>query len=576
VDALACRIAAEDRPLIGRPLPNLRAYVLDDRLRPVPPGVGGQLHLAGEQLARGYAGRPGLTAARFTADPYGPPGARMYRTGDLARWTADGRLEYLGRADDQVKVRGHRIEPGEVEAALLDLPGVAAAAVAAVPDRHGHTRLAAYLVFADGAARTAADLRAALRRTLPDHLVPAAFVPLARIPRTVSGKTDRRALPAPPAQPDRSTPYVAPAPGTEQRLAEIWAQVLGVERVGARDNFFALGGDSILSIQIVSRARSAGLALTTKDVFRHQSVAELALITQEVIEHQEIEPEPAEAPLTPIQRWYLDARRPGANTHAGAATLAVTLDRATTAALLREAPAAYRTQVNDVLLSALGRTLARWCGRDEVLIGVEGHGREDLFDDLDLSRTVGWFTAEFPLALRVDPAADWHHTLRAVKEQLRAVPLRGLSHGALRHLHPDGPLTGGAAPQVGFNYHGRFDPGGVGSGDGPGADGLVRGQLPPAGRDTDPDEPRPYLLEVTGAVQDGRLELAWTYPAEIYGEATVRGLAEEMRTALRELAEHCARPGAGGRTPSDFPLAGLDQEQLDRLVGDGRAVEDVL
>ncbi|WP_307806876.1 condensation domain-containing protein, partial [Streptomyces sp. FH025] len=405
-----------------------------------------------------------------------------------------------------------------------------------------------------------------------------------------------------------------------------------MERVGARDNFFALGGDSILSIQIVSRARAAGLALTTKDVFRHQNVAELALNTSELMEsHGLAEADPGEAPLTPIQHWYLDGRRPGdalrftmtqrlelapgtdpaalhravlalvdhhaalrtrfrhtdagwhqetgeqrpegvfthldatgldaaaleqrvqqatdeaqrsldpvegrsvgalffdrgadepgqlvltvhhlavdgvswrilladleaayrtartgapvelppvatsyghwatrlerhtrsgaldgdldhwtrtgaapaalpagspgPNTHATAATVGVTLDERTTDALLRLAPEVYRTQVNDVLLSALGRTLARWCGRDTVLIGVEGHGREDLFADLDLSRTVGWFTAEFPLALRVDPDAGWHDTLRSVKEQLRAVPLHGLSHGALRHLRPSG------------------------------------------------------------------------------------------------------------------------------------------
>ncbi|MYV93358.1 AMP-binding protein, partial [Streptomyces sp. SID1034] len=132
VDALSSRIEGTGRPLVGRPLPNTRAYVLDDRLQPVPPGVGGELYLAGEQVARGYLGRPGLTAARFLPDPYGPPATRMYRTGDLARWTADGRLDYLGRADDQVKVRGHRIEPGEIEAALTDLPGIAAAAVVAL------------------------------------------------------------------------------------------------------------------------------------------------------------------------------------------------------------------------------------------------------------------------------------------------------------------------------------------------------------------------------------------------------------------------------------------------------------
>ncbi|MHA6765597.1 condensation domain-containing protein [Streptacidiphilus sp. PAMC 29251] len=260
----------------------------------------------------------------------------------------------------------------------------------------------------------------------------------------------------------------------------------------------------------------------------------------------------------------LPAGRPGPNTHGSAATVTVTLDADTTDALLRQVPAVYRTQVNDVLLSALGRTLARWCGRDTVLVGVEGHGREDLFDDLDLSRTVGWFTAEFPLALDVAPDADWHDTLRSVKEQLRAVPRHGLSHGALRHLLPDSP-----APQVGFNYHGRWD---AGSGD----DGLYRASLPPAGRDTDPDEPRPYLLDITGVVQQGRLELGWTYPADVYDEATVRGLAEQMCAALREIAAHCARPEAGGRTPSDFPLAGLDQERLDRLVGDGRQVVDVL
>ncbi|MCL3995529.1 non-ribosomal peptide synthase/polyketide synthase [Streptomyces lavenduligriseus] len=748
-----------DRPVIGRPGAGLRAYVLDSALSPVPPGVPGELYLAGAQVARGYLGRPGLTAARFLADPFGAPGERMYRTGDRARWDRDGLLEFLGRADEQVKIRGFRIEPGEVEAALLDHPDVADAAVAA-REHAGRLMLVGYVVPAAGRVPSADALRLALRRTLPDHMVPAAFVPLARIPRTTSGKTDRRALPAPPARPDGTTPYVAPRPGTEERLAAIWAEVLGVERVGARDNFFTLGGDSILSIQIVSRARQAGLALTTKDVFRHQTVAELALCAKESTPHSAVE-ETGEAPLTPIQHWYLDGRdparplrftmtqrlelaagtrspaleqateavvrrhaalrtrfrhtpdgwrqkalpaapdgvftrhdvaalddpalereaqrlteeaqaaldptagrvvrvlfldrgprrpgqlvitahhlvidgvswrilladleaahraaaagrpadppaagtpyghwaarlerhtrsgaldadlpywtrtgeapaelpagRPGPNTHGTAATLTVTLDQPATDALLRRVPETYRTQVNDVLLSALGRTLARWCGRDTVLLGVEGHGREELFEDVDLSRTVGWFTAEYPLALRVAPDAGWHDTLRSVKEQLRAVPLHGLSHGALRHLLPGSPLAGAPAPRVGFNYHGQWD-----TGD---ADGLFRAALPPAGRDTDPDEPRPYLLDITGVVQHGRLELGWTYPAAVYDETTVRRLAEDTLTALREIVAHCADPSAGGRTPSDFPLAGLGQEQLDRLVGTGRHIEDVL
>ncbi|WP_237549604.1 condensation domain-containing protein, partial [Streptomyces sp. SID1034] len=266
----------------------------------------------------------------------------------------------------------------------------------------------------------------------------------------------------------------------------------------------------------------------------------------------------------------LPAGRPGPNTYGTSATVTATLDEETTDALLRKVPETYRTQVNDVLLSALGHTLAQWCERDTVLIGVEGHGREDLFADVDLSRTVGWFTAEFPFALRVDPGAGWHDTLRSVKEQLRAVPLHGLSHGALRHLLPDSPLAGAPAPQVGFNYHGQW---GAGSGTG---DGLLRGGLAPTGRDTDPDAPRPYVLDITGIVQEGRLELGWNYPAAVHDEDTVRALAERMMAALRDIVAHCASPDAGGRTPSDFPLAALSQDGLDRLVGDGRHVEDVL
>ncbi|MCZ1005681.1 condensation domain-containing protein [Streptomyces lydicus] len=161
------------------------------------------------------------------------------------------------------------------------------------------------------------------------------------------------------------------------------------------------------------------------------------------------------------------------------------MDRAETEALLRQVPDVYRTQVNDVLLSALGRTLTRWSGQDTVLIGVEGHGREDLFDELDLSRTVGWFTAEFPLALSVAPDADWRDTVRSVKEQLRAVPLRGLSYGALRHLLPQSPLPGAPQPLIGFNYHGQW---GIASADRPDDDGLYRAALPRRW-DTDPTSP---------------------------------------------------------------------------------------
>ncbi len=748
VDATLVRIGATTREVIGRPVGNVRAYVLDERLRPAPIGVPGALHLAGVQLARGYLNRPGTTAERFVANPFGPPGSRLYATGDRVRWTRDGHLEYLGRADDQVKIRGFRIEPGEVEAALRALPEVADAVVVARRD-DGHARLVAYVVTRDEPG----DLRTRLKATLPDHLVPTVFVPLDRLPLAASGKVDRGALPAPAPAVTPAAGRIAPRTPAEELLASIWADVLGVEQPGVEDNFFALGGDSILSIQVVSRARQLGLRLTSKDVFRHQNIAELALVAGTDAAGG---PEPAftgPAPLTPIQQWLFDtgnsrftmstvaelepdldvpaltaalaavlarhdalrtrftrtregwrqefradaeipslrrvdlstvegdadaamraaaaeargalsvgdgplvaavlftfgpARPPSllltihhlvvdgvswrilladletaycqvragkpvdlgpgttgyfrwadrlaahvrgggldaelphwtevltgpapdlpvdaAGEPNGAHTVTVGLDAATTDALLHQVPDVYRTQVNDVLLGALGRVLARWTGHERVLVALEGHGREEIFDDLDLSRTVGWFTAEFPVALTLPGTEDWGPTLKAVKEQLRAVPGKGLGFGALSRLVPDSPLRGGRTPQISLNYLGQWTAAGDES-------GLYRG----FGGDLGDDDTRPrsYLLDVVGIVDDGRLDLAWTYSPEVHHESTVRALAEQLTEALREIVAHCATPGAGGRTPADFPLARLSQAELDVVAGDGRGVEDV-
>ncbi|RJL21417.1 non-ribosomal peptide synthetase, partial [Bailinhaonella thermotolerans] len=260
---------------IGRPVFNNRVYVLDAALRPVPPGVVGELYVAGVSLARGYHDRPGLTAERFVACPYGPPGERMYRTGDLARWTADGELEYAGRADSQVKVRGFRVEPGEIEAVLARRPGVREVAVVVREDRPGDRRLVAYVA---GEADPA-DLRAAAAESLPAHMVPSAVVRLDRLPITGSGKLDRAALPAPgPAAGGGREPEGE----REELLAAIFAEALGLERVGAEDGFFDLGGDSIVAIQIVSRARRAGLSISPRDVFQHRTVEALALVAGSV------------------------------------------------------------------------------------------------------------------------------------------------------------------------------------------------------------------------------------------------------------------------------------------------------
>ncbi|GLW91316.1 hypothetical protein Aglo03_21320 [Actinokineospora globicatena] len=505
-------------------------------------------------------------------------------------------------------------------------------------------------------------------------------------------------VPAPrPAEPNR---YLAPRTPVEATLATVFAQVLGAPRLGVRDNFFALGGDSILSIQVVTAARAAGLLLTARDVFVHQTVADLAPHVTEVgaDTRPETGPESGAVPLTPIQRWFFDhytahphlfdqtcvvdlgapvhpdalaaamfavlehhdalrmrftraadwhqdnaavgesgavgdhgpiflvelhgdttvklrahhlvvdgvswrviaedlrtahrqavagepivfprrttsfrewattlaehavaggfadelehwtdlraeTRVPrdhtGANTAASERSVTVTLSQDETAALLREVPEAYRTQVNDVLLTAFGAALAQWTGRPETLVHLEGHGREDLFHGVDLSRTVGWFTTMFPVVL--GSAEDWGTALKSVKETLRATPRRGIGYGALRYL-VGADLRGDA--EVAFNYLGRFD-------------GTADLAL-----DAHPDSRRPHVLDVVGQVERDRLAITVYYSENLHRETTATSFAESIADALRLIVRHCAE-GGRGRTPSDFPLVRVDQSTVDRLV----------
>ncbi|GAB1510324.1 non-ribosomal peptide synthetase/MFS transporter [Actinophytocola sp. KF-1] len=261
-------LSSVSRVPIGAPITGVRTYVLDERLRPVPVGVAGQLYLGGVQVARGYHGRPALTAERFVPDPFGPPGGRLYATGDVARWRPDGTLEFLGRADDQVKLRGLRIEPGEIAAVLREQPGVGAAVVVV-----REQRLVAYLT--GDAAVT--ELREALRRRLPEYMVPSAFVTLDALPLSPNGKLDRAALPAPAV---RTESTAAPETATQRVVASVWQDVLGVTSVGLDDDFFDLGGHSLLAIAVLARLRDAhGITgIAVMDLFGHPTVRGLAAI----------------------------------------------------------------------------------------------------------------------------------------------------------------------------------------------------------------------------------------------------------------------------------------------------------
>nr|APD72137.1 non-ribosomal peptide synthetase 6 [Streptomyces sp.] len=309
--ALNASVAASARgSIIGAGIPDLRVYVLDDRLRPVPPGVTGELYVAGEGVARGYANRPGLTAERFVADPFGAPATRMYRSGDLARWLPDGTLAYLGRADDQVKIRGFRIELGEIEAVLGDHPSVARVAVVARADDAAGPRLVAYVVPA-GTAPDPGELRAAAAAALPDHMVPSAFVTVGNLPLNTNGKLDVRSLPAPDRSAMTSSGFVAPRDHVELVIARVWEQVLGTDRVGADDDFFALGGQSLLATRVVSRLRTElGVELAVRALFDRPTVRALAAALNDAAAAAPAltaQPRPDFAPLSFAQQrlWFL-------------------------------------------------------------------------------------------------------------------------------------------------------------------------------------------------------------------------------------------------------------------------------
>jgi amino acid adenylation domain-containing protein/non-ribosomal peptide synthase protein (TIGR01720 family) len=751
------RAVWRQRPLanvpIGKASANNYLYVLNKAGKLVPPGVPGELYVGGDGLSRGYLNRDDLTAASFIRNPFGDGGgARLYKTGDLVRYLPDGRLEFLGRRDHQVKIRGLRIELGEIEAALKQHPAVRDVVVLAVggmgqmgpninpispispinPRNREDKRLVAWLVPTQNEKPAAGELREFLGQRLPAYMAPAAYVWLDALPLTPNGKLDRRALPDP-REMESARTLLAPRTPNEQRLAEIWKQVLGLDEVGVTENFFELGGDSMRIIHLVARARQTGLAISPAAVFQHPTIraiaalAELdgaraslpaaappgrdahapspltpiqtsffarqvtdphhwnwaflreipepldpALLTESfrrLLDHHDAlrmrfvqtadgwrqhtaEPEPA-IPLTVTDLSALDAEAQSAAIEAAAAALQGSLDlehgpllriayfalgqgradrllllfhhlvvdvistqilmddfqtvyqqlrrgeavalppkttsyrewahrlnehaqsselaeelsywsealSGETAALPLDFPGGDNGEASaamvstafspdethallrggqdarapEILLAALARSWARWAGPAPLLVDVEGHGREEILDGVDLSRTVGWFTSFYPV--RLDPgaaSAPPAESLRLVRAQMRRIPHRGIGYGLLRFLcrNPELQQSVQALPRadLNFNYLGQLDQNAPSPATTP-----VRMARENKGPERSLRGTRAYPLYVVGSVRGGVLRMHWNYSTNLHRQETIERLAAYFDEELRRL-----------------------------------------
>ncbi len=731
-----CDLAqGKGRVLLGKSIANTQSYILDRNAELVPLGVPGQLYVSGVGLARGYLNRPDLTKEMFIPNHLSnAPGSRLYKTGDLCRCLADGNFEFLGRIDHQVKIRGFRIELGEIESVLSRHEQVNEAVVIAREDRPGNKQLVAYVIPNDAGQRPEeASVRAFLRTILPDYMMPAFIVFMDELPLTSNGKIDRKALPAP-ALSAVEKEYTAPRTQTEKILVQIWAETLGLPRVGINDNFFSIGGDSIISIRIISKAAEKGLFLAVKQMFEHPTIAEIAMTAgtrKKISAEQGIVT--GALPLTPIMesffkapcidphhfnqyilvrisdKWDIrvlrkalavmlsqhDALRlnftksdsawkaacadvawdtadsflevedlscvaqndrlsamdnlikkyqegvdlaaglllkavlcltgekenylwviihhlavdgvswrifmenfeqlctmatngetmalpakttsfkewayrlkeyagsnevisekeywlgqteslplpadhpfdPSENTLEAAKTLTVTLSSKKTHTLLHKAPDVYGARINDLLLTVLSMALCRWTGQTKALIGFEGHGREELFEDVDLSRTIGWFTSLFPVVLSVGDRKGLLETVASVKDQLNAIPNRGIGYGVLRYMTPDSATREAFKslpfPQVIFNYFGQLDESFSGG-------HFAFDRL---GFSQSPGRARKSLIDIGGGIINGTLQIAFSYCRKIHDAPTIQRLADDFDANLGNLIEGCASFG---------------------------------
>jgi amino acid adenylation domain-containing protein/non-ribosomal peptide synthase protein (TIGR01720 family) len=736
---------------IGTPIPGARIYVLDEWSGLCPVGVTGEICIGGPGLARGYLNQPRLTMEKFGPDPF-RPGERIYRTGDLGKWQSDGNLAFVGRRDEQVKIRGHRIEPDEIGTVLQACDGVEAAVVLARTNDQGERELVAY--FTEKRDLPVMELRNWLADHLPAYMLPAHFVKMDQWPLTSNGKIDRRQLPDPVgAGLSSGTDFVAPRGEPERQLVSVFEEVLKKQPVGIQDDFFLLGGDSIKSIQVVSRLKQRGYSVSIQDVLLHPVVGELAghlsparrSIPQDMVR--------GEIPLGPVQvlffknacltkhhynqsvllrsrapvsevalraslerlvlhhdalrmvcrrsgeNWVLenrDARQSygmevveglaqegrlayfdriqsgfdleegplfrvclvrdkagdllllaahhlvmdgvswrilledlillygqsvagmpvalplktdsfrywqqmlqgysvsrtlaredaywrdvcsekvdalpvdypeGSNLEQDIATVSFTLDQRWTGLLLRQCYKAYRTEINDILLTAIGIAVAGIYEIDCIAVRVEGHGREDIGSDLDITRTVGWFTSVYPVVLRMHDRNDRIRQLIEVKENLHRVPNRGIGYGALHYLAgKDYPLK----QEINFNYLGEF---GAAPQGGEGSD-LWEFSSEAQGKTITGDWQRDILLDFTGIIMAGSFRLAISYSSRQYSPATMQRLISACRQELESLITGLSGTEKARLTPVDLTYKGLTIDQWQQLCRSGD-LEDI-
>ena len=725
---------------IGKPIANTKVYIMDSNLNIQPIGAPGELCISGQGLAQGYLNRLELTNEKFVTNPANQE-ERIYRTGDLARWLPDGNIEFLDRLDTQVKLRGFRIELGEIETKLLEHPFIKEAVVLCKDNQEGQKFLYACVVAEE--KLTVSTLREYLSQDLPDYMIPAYFIQLDEIPLNMNGKVDKKQL----AQFEKfetlsvNVQYEAPQNETQQRLVEIWEEVLDVKSIGIQNNYFSQGGDSIKAIQIASRLQKFGLKMEIKDLFQHPTIKELSpyIKTKQTVVNQEVVE--GEVPLTAIQKWFM-AQKFAQQHHFNQSTMLyrkegfdgtkvqeaftqivrhhdalrmqflptgqqmnrgiegslfdfkiedlrnatddyalikekaqevqgsinietgplvklclfktqkgdhllivihhlvvdgiswriiledfariytqlmsnepvtleaktnsfktwaeqiqkyaqsemvnrersfweklchqkvgvlpkdhsittrymrdmkeceITLSAQETTQLLKEVHQAYHTEINDILLTALAMTISAWTKAENVCINLEGHGREEIIDNVEINRTVGWFTSAYPVILTIDAAKEIGYQIKYNKDLMHRIPHHGIGYGILSYLS-EKPLEKTIVPEVSFNYLGQFDQ------DIPKE--LFEISHYDQGKTIGEECARSFVLDMNSFIKDNQMSCIISYNSLEYDEETITALAQSYKLNLQKLLNHCTQKENVEYTPTDYTYHKLTIENL--------------